>query len=64
MYIYMYISVSVKKSLLRKRTHVGMVAFRAPIQGLESSFCRWTAGYVYIYIYIYIYTKGGAKKGL
>ena len=29
---------------LVKRNHVGSQAFRAPNQGLESSFCYWMAG--------------------
>ena len=35
--------VSVKKKLLRMGKHVGVLAFRAPTQGLESCFCCWTA---------------------
>ena len=38
------IPVSVKKTLLRKMIGMGTLAFRAPNQGLESSFCRWVAG--------------------
>ena len=33
-----------EKTLLRRRIYVGILAFRAPNQGLESSFCLWTAG--------------------
>ena len=36
------VPVSVKKSPLHTRIHVGILAFRAPNQGLESSFCCWT----------------------
>ena len=32
------------KTLLRKMIHTGTSAFGAPNQGLESSFCCWTAG--------------------
>ena len=38
------IGVCDKKTLLRNITHVGISAFRAPNQGLESSSCCWTAG--------------------
>ena len=38
------LSVSVKKTLLQKMIQVGISVFRAPNQGLESSFCCWTAG--------------------
>ena len=33
-----------ERTLLRNRRHTGAIAFRAPAQGLESSFCCWTAG--------------------
>ena len=39
-----FIPVSVKKTFLRKIWHLGMSAFRAPNQRLESGFCCWTAG--------------------
>ena len=38
------IPLSVKKTLLRRRRRLGKRAFRAPNQGLDSSFCRWIAG--------------------
>ena len=31
------------KTLLRRRTHSGISAFRPPNEGLESRFCRWRA---------------------
>ena len=37
------IPVSVNKTFLWRREHIDMLAFRPPNQGLESSFCRWTA---------------------
>ena len=39
-----HIPVSVQKTLLRKIIHIGILVFRSPNQGLESSFCCWTAG--------------------
>ena len=33
-----------EKTFLRRRVDIGMSSFRAPNQGLESSFCLWTAG--------------------
>ena len=33
------IPASVKRTLLRRRRHVGILAFKAPHEGLESSFC-------------------------
>ena len=33
-----------EKTLLRKVINLGILAFRAPNRGLESSFCRWVAG--------------------
>ena len=35
--------VSVEKALLRRRIHIGLLAFRTPNQGLESSLCWKTA---------------------
>ena len=32
-----------KEKVLRKRTHIGILVFRALNQGLQSSFCCWTA---------------------
>ena len=36
--------MSVNEALLMKMMHIGILACRAPNQGLESSFCCWTAG--------------------
>ena len=33
-----------EKTLLRRRIHVKLLASKTPNQGLESSFCCWTAG--------------------
>ena len=41
--VIMIIPVSVKITLLRKITRIGMLAFRAPNQGQDRSFCRWVA---------------------
>ena len=42
-YPHLPLLVPLKKSLLRRRRHVEISASKAPNQGLESSFCRWTA---------------------
>ena len=42
--LFLQVSVVETKTLLWNIIHIGQLAFRAPHQGLESSFCCWTAG--------------------